>query len=261
MRLIQFNTKPTLYECEPNWTWKMNRFHDYDFWVALSGKGNLTLNGNKTPLSAGAAFVLRPGDRVWGTHDSANPIRAFAFHFSSTMPPLPSTENLPFRKTFRDLTLLETLTRQAAWPLVPEPNAVRTAEMACATLLSLFCEPPKTESSDLSRLEACAHSIRARPSQTTRIPDMARECGMSEGHFSRRFKALFGLSPTQFRLQARLARARHLLEHSDLSLAEISDATGFHDEMHFSRIFHRETGHPPGAYRRTSKAERGEAKM
>ncbi|GEM_PF-3045890 len=250
MQIIDFNTKPTLYQCESNWNWDIPVFHDYDIWIALHGRGTLRVNQKRYELTAGSAFLLKPGDGVYGSHDSSSPIRAFAFHFAGTFSPLPPADQFPDHRRFQDLALLESLTERATSPLSPTPERLRTAELACATLLSIFYELKEMDSGDQERLEQCAQSIRREPGQQTRIPEMARRCGMSEGHFSRRFKEMYGSSPTRFRLEARISRARQLLGQSRLTLAEISEATGFHDEMHFSRIFHREVGQPPGAFRK-----------
>jgi len=254
MKIIDFNTNPTLYQCESNWNWDIPLFHDYDIWIVLQGRGSLRVNQNNYDLSAGFAFCLRPGDSVYGRHDPASPIRAFAFHFQNTFPPLPSADRFPSHRRFQDIALLESLTERATSPLSPTPDRLRTGELACATLLSIFYELKEVDSGDQERLERCAQSIRREPGQQTRIPEMARRCGMSEGHFSRRFKEMYGSSPNRFRLEARIVRARQLLGQSRLTLAEIAEATGFHDEMHFSRIFHREAGTPPGAYRKAAQA-------
>ncbi|MGJ7519755.1 helix-turn-helix domain-containing protein [Variovorax sp. LT1P1] len=48
-----------------------------------------------------------------------------------------------------------------------------------------------------------------------------------------------------------MARARELLRASDLPLAEVATACGFADQSHFTRVFSRAEGAPPGHWRRT----------
>jgi AraC-like DNA-binding protein len=92
------------------------------------------------------------------------------------------------------------------------------------------------------------------------IDDLAREAAMSPFHFIRRFSALFGETPHQVRIQARLDRARNLLALSDDSVTDICMEVGFSSLGSFSALFARRIGAPPSAYRRQVRsmmAERG----
>jgi AraC-like DNA-binding protein len=63
--------------------------------------------------------------------------------------------------------------------------------------------------------------------------------------FSRKFKAVFGISPTTYRRQARLQRALSLLFSGASSLARIAADLGYHDQSHFTADIKRETGRTP----------------
>ena len=71
------------------------------------------------------------------------------------------------------------------------------------------------------------------------IDDVAREAAMSPFHFIRQFSALFGVTPHQFRIQARLDRARHLLALGDDSVTDICMEVGFSSLGSFSALFAR----------------------
>lgn len=58
------------------------------------------------------------------------------------------------------------------------------------------------------------------------IDGVAREIAMSPFHFIRQFSALFGDTPHQFRIQARLDRAKHLLALGDDSVTDICMEVG-----------------------------------
>jgi transcriptional regulator GlxA family with amidase domain len=51
-------------------------------------------------------------------------------------------------------------------------------------------------------------------------------------------------------LRVRVKRAKVLLEGSNLPLDEIALRSGFRYQAHFSTIFKKHTGQPPGTYRR-----------
>jgi len=82
------------------------------------------------------------------------------------------------------------------------------------------------------------------------IREVAREAAMSPFHFIRQFEAVFGATPHQFRVQARLERAKDLLAHSDCSVTEVCLEVGFSSLGSFSDLFARRVGAPPSVYRR-----------
>ncbi|HDR9205236.1 TPA: helix-turn-helix transcriptional regulator [Burkholderia vietnamiensis] len=82
------------------------------------------------------------------------------------------------------------------------------------------------------------------------IEEVANECDLSRGYFIRAFSRTTGRTPHQWLLEQRVTRARHLIETSDMTLAEIAADCGFSDQSHLNRVFLRVIGHPPGAWRR-----------
>ncbi len=89
---------------------------------------------------------------------------------------------------------------------------------------------------------------------TVSIVAVAQEAAMSPFHFIRRFGAMFGVTPHQFRIAARLERARHLLALSHCSVTEICMEVGFSSLGSFSDLFARRVGLSPSAYRRRVRA-------
>jgi AraC-like DNA-binding protein len=82
------------------------------------------------------------------------------------------------------------------------------------------------------------------------IAQIARAVGMSPFHFSRQFEALFGVTPHQFRRQARVARARELLSMGTSSVTDVCMEVGFSSLGSFSALFRRAVGETPSAYQR-----------
>jgi transcriptional regulator GlxA family with amidase domain len=86
------------------------------------------------------------------------------------------------------------------------------------------------------------------------IADLARQCGVSVGHFSRAFKQSAGVPPHQWLLEQRVRRAQHLLALSPVPIADIAQQCGFADQSHLTRVFERITGTTPGRWRRQRQA-------
>jgi AraC-like DNA-binding protein len=82
------------------------------------------------------------------------------------------------------------------------------------------------------------------------IRAVASEAAMSPFHFIRQFEALFGETPHQFRIQARLDKAKELLALSDYSVTDVCMEVGFSSLGSFSDLFARRVGTAPSAYRR-----------
>jgi AraC-like DNA-binding protein len=82
------------------------------------------------------------------------------------------------------------------------------------------------------------------------LPELAGIAGLSAGHFSRAFKQSVGMSPHRYLLQRRIAAAADLIRNTDRPLAEVALNVGFSDQSHFTRVFARESGETPSAFRR-----------
>lgn len=85
---------------------------------------------------------------------------------------------------------------------------------------------------------------------TLSIAAVAAECGLSPAHFARSFKASTGVTPHRWLQTVRVACAKDMLRSGEASLAETALACGFADQSHFTRIFTRIAGEPPGRWRR-----------
>jgi len=87
------------------------------------------------------------------------------------------------------------------------------------------------------------------------IREVARTAGMSAFHFIRQFEALFGVTPHQFRIRARLDRARQLLETSEHSVTDICLQVGMSSLGSFSDLFARRVGSAPSDYRSEARGQ------
>ncbi|MDQ3371029.1 MAG: helix-turn-helix transcriptional regulator [Myxococcota bacterium] len=81
------------------------------------------------------------------------------------------------------------------------------------------------------------------------IASVARAVGMSPFHFIRQFAAVFGATPHQYRMTARLERAKRLLA-TGASVTDTCLAVGCSSLGSFSQLFTQRIGVSPSAYRR-----------
>ncbi|QEE43478.1 helix-turn-helix transcriptional regulator (plasmid) [Rhizobium sp. WL3] len=82
------------------------------------------------------------------------------------------------------------------------------------------------------------------------LGELAALCKLSPHHFCRAFRASTGLPPHRYQIVMRMQRARDLLANSQIPISEIGILVGYDDPSYFSRLFARETGVSPTAWRR-----------
>ncbi|MEU8783496.1 AraC family transcriptional regulator [Streptomyces sp. NPDC048637] len=123
------------------------------------------------------------------------------------------------------------LLRRYGGPLpacTPRTAGARTAARARAVLEERMADPPSLER-------------------------LAQELGTSPFALLRAFKGAYGMPPHTWLTDARVRRARSLLE-AGRTPADTAVAVGFTDQPHLNRHFTRIVGVPPGAYRRERSA-------
>jgi AraC-like DNA-binding protein len=104
--------------------------------------------------------------------------------------------------------------------------------------------------STFTRLCRAKEMLRDTHDRPLSIADVAREAAISPFHFIRQFQALFGQTPHQFRIQARIDRAKQLLAIGDYSVTDVCMEVGFSSLGSFSDLFARRVGAAPSVYRK-----------
>ena len=78
---------------------------------------------------------------------------------------------------------------------------------------------------------------------------LCRQIGLNRRKLTEGFRALYGSSIGAYCQNQRLSKARHLLQHSDLTISEIAKHCGYEHLGNFSRVFRRKTGLTPSQVR------------
>lgn len=121
------------------------------------------------------------------------------------------------------------------------------------TIICTFIdEMPDEEGDVISYTKRLKQLILDAPEKVLRIEDMAQNIGMSPYHMIRKFKTACGLTPHQFQIQCRIRKAQKLLE-KEKSVTEVAYATGFCDQSHFDRCFHKIVRLTPSEYKQSVK--------
>lgn len=91
--------------------------------------------------------------------------------------------------------------------------------------------------------------IEANIEDPLRVSEIAELVGISQRQLERRFNLHFGCTVARFSQLLRLQHSRVLLVSTNLSISEISTASGFNTQSHFNQVFKKCFGRNPSAYR------------
>lgn len=109
---------------------------------------------------------------------------------------------------------------------------------------------PETPDSKKNRVEKIKTLLDRRFPEPIRIGGLEDQALVSPDALRHAFRKEFGISPLRYLIQKRIAEAKRLLAGSALSVREVARQSGFEDEFYFSRVFKKETGLSPRAFRR-----------
>jgi transcriptional regulator GlxA family with amidase domain len=105
---------------------------------------------------------------------------------------------------------------------------------------------PWPERHDLRRV---VRLIQARYAEPLSLEELAVAAGgVTTFHLIRAFRSSLGVTPHQYLIQQRVARARHLLRRPGASVATVAAEVGFGDQSHLHRHFVSTLGVTPGRY-------------
>ncbi|MBK1880449.1 helix-turn-helix domain-containing protein [Pelagicoccus mobilis] len=99
------------------------------------------------------------------------------------------------------------------------------------------------------RLQRVKRAIDSQPQLTPTLQELADIAKLSVPHLCAQFKKAFGQAPVAYLTHSKIERAKHLLSTRKDSISEISDALGYSDPFHFSRMFKRKIGLSPRQWR------------
>lgn len=81
------------------------------------------------------------------------------------------------------------------------------------------------------------------------VEDIAASCGLNRSYFGKIFHENMGKSPQEFLISYRMTKATELLKLTGLSIADIGNAVGYPNQLHFSRAFKNVYGISPRQWR------------
>jgi len=134
-----------------------------------------------------------------------------------------------------------------------DPQGAHNAALRLVSLLT----PPESSGSTAPQgglapwqMRKVNRYLRATMDHSMQVKDLANQVSLSASHFSRAFKISFGTTPHVYIIRLMLELAQTLMLTRRDSLSQIALLCGLQDQAHLSKLFRREVGETPGAWRR-----------
>jgi AraC-like DNA-binding protein len=110
--------------------------------------------------------------------------------------------------------------------------------------------------SRIQRLAPAINYINENFLSPLKVDEIAAIANLSKSQFHRNFRKTFGVPPLEYQKKLRLKEAQQLLLFTDKNIAEITEAAGYDDQFHFSRLFKAHFGLSPLKFRKVNDIKR-----
>jgi LacI family transcriptional regulator len=159
-------------------------------------------------------------------------------------PPLSSVKPNPRRIGYEAASMLDRLMRgEAALPYEQIVPPLKVSTRQSTDVLAI--EDPQ--------IASAVKFIRQNACRGITVRDVLRQVPLSRNVLERRFRKYVKRSPQSEIRSVQIKRIKQLLMETDLPLDRIALLTGFEHPEYMSVVFKRETGTPPGSFRKQSQ--------
>lgn len=135
--------------------------------------------------------------------------------------------------------------------------AALSYEVTRGCLLALRGDSPSRQEPGWLSHRAAARArelMESRPDYPWTIPELARICGVSNGHLIHLYRREYAETPKRALQRLRVEEACRRLRDTDQSMTEIAHDLCFSSSQHFARDFKKATGRRPSDYRQAARA-------
>lgn len=257
--------------------WWRNYLHVHSFFeicFAFQGAGVFRMRGVDHPVVAGNLFVAKPGEPHEIISSTDDPLGIYFWSYT-LVPQSNRSPNSAGIDTLLDAFVvsgrcvnnrtpsmpytLELLTEeivqrqhgyiQALEGLV-DKMLIDTARSVVELPSTLALSSPIARTGLTMTVQQMLRYLRDNYQRPIVVRDVAAQIHLSERHTSRLFQQALGVSIMEYVTNLRIAAASQLLLNRRLSISDVATASGYPDLQHFTTLFKRHTGMPPGAFRR-----------
>ncbi|MDA8743960.1 AraC family transcriptional regulator [Rubripirellula amarantea] len=221
--------------------------------LVVEGEGEVTINGETYPVSAGSVFLYGPGIPHQIKTDKKNVLRKYFIDFvgsevTQLLAPTDLNDRVPIRiaATHELSGLMEMIIRES----VNDSSNTRAISETLLRLLFLKIEQlHHSDGGDRSKAYETYQRIRghieANCLSVNTIEEIARQCEVTPVYLSRLFNRFSECGAYQYLLRLKMNHAAGLLLNEAMLVRDVAERLGFADPFQFSRAFKRVYGVPP----------------
>lgn len=209
----------------------------------VSGKGKFYRGEQVYNLQPGEIFVIRPGEVTFYQADSETPWEYIWVGFDCSP---------PFAALLQEDVLKLPAALGSFSKIISSGRSPAREWYICGQLFDLFSQLSAACRDQQNQAEIYVRKainyIESNYSQPMKVEAIAKGLGLSRNYFCRIFHQQTGLSPQNYIVSHRLAKAAEFMTELGLPQEEAARMAGYADVSSFSRMFKRKYGVPPGQY-------------
>lgn len=226
--------------------------------VCTAGSGWVETAGTRVSVAPSAAIVIPGGTPHSYGASETDPWTIWWCHVRGTdVPELVEASDIDANRVTMSLRAMDRVTAmldEIVSSLERDQSPARlvaTSGMAWRLLTQLAVDSRLQEQGE--PLARAMRYLAERVDGSIRVPELARLVGVSSSHLSALFRNATGGGVLAHHTALKMTRARHLLDTTSLTIAEIAREVGMSDQFYFSRQFSRTHGVSPTSYRAQRK--------
>jgi AraC-like DNA-binding protein len=241
---------------QPDYLVERDTFPFFVLEFVAEGAGSVDLAGRCYRLQAGIAFSYGPGVSHTIRNEPARPMLKYFIVFAGEAgkrlldeSPLHGSKAVQVSSPKEIVELFEILQREGA---SESEYGARICSALVPVLIMKIMERAVPHSIAESRALATFHRVKhwmeRHYLQFRTVEQAAQDCHIEVAYMSRLFQRFGHTTPYRFLMRLKMNRATQLLLDDGMLVKEVAAKLDFADAFHFSRVFKRYYGLPPGRF-------------
>ncbi|MBQ8208033.1 MAG: helix-turn-helix domain-containing protein [Clostridia bacterium] len=226
----------------------------YTLHYVFEGSGNLYLNGKEFHITEKQIFFLPPSEDLMYYPDEDNRWKYVWFYFSGNQAKqLGESMGFSLDNPIRNVKEYKKLESDLLDMMMDAERGninEYKARSAFYTIVGEFCE---NESNDQLTKNCADEAARFLDTNFARsdfsVETLCSLLYISHSALCKAFKEEYDITPLRYLIQIRMQHAAKLLAESNISVREISELSGYKDEIHFMKTFKKYYGLTATEYR------------
>ena len=233
---------------------------DYQILYVASGKTYFSIDGAEQVIPAGNMVIYRPGEEQQYSYYGADHPEVYWLHFTggnvqTILRKYGITDNLHIIRTgtsleYKRIFLLIIQELKLCREDYEELAVIYFQQLLVLIHRQLGQRPREKSQFLLEEIDSAIRYFHENYHTPISIEEYASSHHMSVSWFIRSFREYTGSTPAQYILSLRISNAQALLDSTNYNITEIAEIVGYDNPLYFSRLFRKQSGMSPSAYRK-----------